>query len=129
MLWSLNAGRRCERVNGVHSGGVYAGQDNHFYGHRKILKPDAQLAGIRHAASTACTTAEHYRNKIAISFALVPEEAWPIFPTPGGRYRRQGYPVLKRRVQGITQQHYWVRRALSFQSGTNQRTKCVTANG
>ncbi|WP_345725788.1 phosphoadenosine phosphosulfate reductase [Enterobacter cloacae] len=59
----------CERVNGVHSGGVYAGQDNHFYGHRKILKPDA-LSWREYAMllldSMPHTTAEHYRNKIAI---------------------------------------------------------------
>lgn len=30
----------CSRVSGVKSGGIYAGQDNHFYGHRKILKPE-----------------------------------------------------------------------------------------
>ncbi|WP_219357712.1 DUF3440 domain-containing protein, partial [Enterobacter sp. BIDMC 29] len=30
----------CARVSGVRSGGIYAGHDNHFYGHRKILKPD-----------------------------------------------------------------------------------------
>ena len=30
----------CARVSGVKSGGIYAGHDNHFYGHRKILKPE-----------------------------------------------------------------------------------------
>ena len=30
----------CARVSGARSGGIYAGHDNHFYGHRKILKPD-----------------------------------------------------------------------------------------
>nr|MDK7249148.1 DUF3440 domain-containing protein [Corynebacterium amycolatum] len=30
----------CARVSGVKRGGIYAGHDNHFYGHRKILKPE-----------------------------------------------------------------------------------------
>jgi predicted phosphoadenosine phosphosulfate sulfurtransferase len=59
----------CERVSGVRSGGIYAGQDNHFYGHRKILKPD-HLCWQEYAMllldSMPQKTAEHYRNKIAI---------------------------------------------------------------
>ncbi len=31
----------CQRVNGVHSGGIYAGYDNKFYGHRKLDKTRA----------------------------------------------------------------------------------------
>lgn len=37
----------CERVSGVRSGGIYAGHDNHFYGHRKLLKPEHLLARLR----------------------------------------------------------------------------------
>jgi hypothetical protein len=59
----------CERVSGVRSGGFYAGHDNHFYGHRKILKPD-HLCWREYAMllldSMPQNTAEHYRNKIAI---------------------------------------------------------------
>ncbi len=59
----------CQRVSGVHSGGVYAGRDNQFYGHRKIEKP-AHHSWRSYAMfllqSMPQTTAEHYRNKIAV---------------------------------------------------------------
>lgn len=51
------------------SGGIYAGHDNHFYGHRKILKPehlDWQEYALLLLNSMPEKTAEHYRNKIAI---------------------------------------------------------------
>lgn len=59
----------CARVSGVLSGGIYAGQDSHFYGHRKILKPDhlnweEYALLLLHSMPEA--TAEHYRNKIAV---------------------------------------------------------------
>ncbi|STU11128.1 co-activator of prophage gene expression IbrA [Klebsiella pneumoniae] len=44
----------CQRVSGAHSGGVYAGHDNQFYGHRKIDKPD-HLTGK--ATPCSCSTA------------------------------------------------------------------------
>lgn len=59
----------CARVSGVKSGGIYAGHDNHFYGHRKILKPehlDWQEYALLLLNSMPEKTAEHYRNKIAI---------------------------------------------------------------
>jgi len=59
----------CERVSGVRSGGIYAGHDNHFYGHRKILKPDHlcwQEYALLLLDSMPVATAEHYRNKIAV---------------------------------------------------------------
>lgn len=49
--------------------GIYAGQDNKFYGHRKLLKPD-HLSWQEYALlllnSMPEHTAEHYRNKIAV---------------------------------------------------------------
>lgn len=59
----------CARVSGVKSGGIYAGHDNHFYGHRKLLKPD-HLSWKEYALlllnSMPEQTAEHYCNKIAV---------------------------------------------------------------
>lgn len=59
----------CQRVSGVHCGGVYAGHDNQFYGHRKLDKP-AQHTWKSYALflldSMPEKTAEHYRNKIAV---------------------------------------------------------------
>ena len=79
----------CQRVSGAHSGGVYAGHDNQFYGHRKIDKPD-HLTWKSYALflldSMPETTAEHYRNKIAALPALVPEKkVWRIFRIPNLR--------------------------------------------
>ncbi|WP_174508375.1 phosphoadenosine phosphosulfate reductase [Klebsiella oxytoca] len=59
----------CQRVNGVGCGGVYAGQDNQFYGYRKLDKP-AHHSWKSYALflldSMPEKTAEHYRNKIAV---------------------------------------------------------------
>jgi predicted phosphoadenosine phosphosulfate sulfurtransferase len=71
----------CARVSGVKSGGIYAGHDNHFYGHRKILKPE-HLSWQEYAMlllnSMPETTAEHYRNKIAVYLQWYKKKAWII---------------------------------------------------
>ncbi len=79
----------CQRVSGAHSGGVYAGHDNQFYGHRKIDKPD-HLTWKSYALflldSMPETTAEHYRNKIAVYLRWYPEKkVWRIFRIPNLR--------------------------------------------
>lgn len=62
--WAL----MCGRVSGVHSGGIYIGANNHFYGHRKLLKPDScnwkEYAALL-LESMPQTSAKHYRGKIA----------------------------------------------------------------
>lgn len=62
-------GRNVRRVSGVKSGGIYAGHNNQFYGHRKILKPDHldwQEYALLLLNSMPEKTADHYRNKIAV---------------------------------------------------------------
>ena len=59
----------CQRVSGVHCGGVYAGHDNQFYGHRKLDKPAHHTwksFALFLLDSMPEKTAEHYRNKIAV---------------------------------------------------------------
>jgi predicted phosphoadenosine phosphosulfate sulfurtransferase len=88
MCWSLSAGPRCVSGSGAHSGGVYAGHDNQFYGHRKIDKPD-HLTWKSYALflldSMPETTAEHYRNKIAVYLRWYQKKGWKIFRTPSLR--------------------------------------------
>ncbi len=78
----------CQRVSGAHSGGVYAGHDNQFYGHRKIDKPD-HLTWKSYALflldSMPETTAEHYRNKIAVYLRWYQKKVWRIFRIPNLR--------------------------------------------
>jgi predicted phosphoadenosine phosphosulfate sulfurtransferase len=107
----------CERVNGVHSGGVYAGQDNHFYGHRKILKPDA-LSWREYAMllldSMPHTTAEHYRNKIAIYLHWYQKRGMADIPdTQEGDIGAKDIPSWRRVCKVLLNNDYWCR-ALSF---------------
>ena len=120
----------CERVNGVHSGGVYAGQDNHFYGHRKILKPDA-LSWREYAMllldSMPHTTAEHYRNKIAIYLHWYQKRHGRYSRHRGGRYRRQRYPVGDACARYYSTMTTGAGRCHSVR--TNPGITSVTANG
>lgn len=72
----------CARVSGVRSGGIYAGQDNHFYGHRKILKPEHhswQSYAMLLLDSMPEQSAEHYRNKIAVYLQWYKRKEWRTF--------------------------------------------------
>ena len=57
----------CQRVNGVHSGGIYAGDDNKFYGHRKLDKPSVGHHSWKELRPCSLDSmprpaTEHYRN-------------------------------------------------------------------
>ncbi len=97
----------CQRVSGAHSGGVYAGHDNQFYGHRKIDKPD-HLTWKSYALflldSMPETTAEHYRNKIAVYLRWYPEKrygGYSGYPTCGHWHQR--YPIPAASLQSTAQ--------------------------
>ncbi|MCK7451716.1 phosphoadenosine phosphosulfate reductase [Enterobacter chengduensis] len=107
----------CERVSGVHSGGIYAGKDNHFYGHRKILKPDA-LNWREYAMllldSMPQTTAEHYRNKIAIYLHWYQKRGMDDIPdTQEADIGTKDIPSWRRVCKVLLNNDYWCR-ALSF---------------
>lgn len=107
----------CERVSGVRSGGVYAGQDNHFYGHRKILKPD-HLCWQEYAMllldSMPQKTAEHYRNKIAIYLHWYQKKGMEDIPdTQEGDIGAKDIPSWRRVCKVLLNNDYWCR-ALSF---------------
>lgn len=107
----------CERVSGVRSGGIYAGHDNHFYGHRKILKPDhlcwreyvmLLLDSMPHA------TAEHYRNKIAIYLHWYQKKGMPDIPDlQQSDTGAKDIPSWRRICKVLLNNDYWCR-ALSF---------------
>ncbi|MGF6100746.1 phosphoadenosine phosphosulfate reductase [Enterobacter sp. A4] len=107
----------CERVSGVRSGGVYAGQDSHFYGHRKILKPD-HLCWREYAMllldSMPQRTAEHYRNKIAIYLHWYQKRGMEDIPdTQEGDIGTKDIPSWRRVCKVLLNNDYWCR-ALSF---------------
>ena len=107
----------CERVSGVRSGGIYAGQDNHFYGHRKILKPD-HLCWKQYAMllldSMPHKTAEHYRNKIAIYLNWYQKKGMDDIPdTQEGDIGSKDIPSWRRICKVLLNNDFWCR-ALSF---------------
>jgi len=107
----------CERVSGVRSGGIYAGHDNHFYGHRKILKPE-HLCWREYAMlllnSMPQNTAEHYRNKIAIYLHWYQKRGIEDIPdTQDGDIGAKDIPSWRRICKVILNNDYWCR-ALSF---------------
>ena len=107
----------CERVSGARSGGMYAGHDNHFYGHRKILKPE-HLCWREYAMllldSMPQHTAEHYRNKIAIYLHWYQKRGLEDIPdTQDGDIGAKDISSWRRICKVLLNNDYWCR-ALSF---------------
>ena len=106
----------CARVSGVKSGGIYAGHDNHFYGHRKILKPehlDWQEYALLLLNSMPEKTAEHYRNKIAIYLHWYQKKGIEVPQTQQGDIGAKDVPSWRRICKVLLNNDYWCR-ALSF---------------
>ncbi|VYT76713.1 DUF3440 domain-containing protein [Metakosakonia massiliensis] len=107
----------CERVSGASSGGIYAGQDNLFYGHRKLTKPD-HLNWREYALflldSMPEQTAEHYRNKIAVYLHWYEKQGMTRIPdTQPGDAGAKDVPSWRRISKVLLNNDYWCR-ALSF---------------
>lgn len=107
----------CERVSGARSGGLYAGQDNQFYGHRKILKPE-HLCWREYAMlllnSMPENTAEHYRNKIAVYLHWYQKKGMSdIQDEQQGDTGSKDIPSWRRICKVLLNNDYWCR-ALSF---------------
>lgn len=107
----------CQRVSGVHSGGIYAGQDNQFYGHRKIEKP--QHHSWRSYAhfllySMPEATADHYRNKIAVYLHWYQKQGWEDIPDSQEKdLGSKDVPSWRRICKVLLNNDYWCR-MLSF---------------
>jgi predicted phosphoadenosine phosphosulfate sulfurtransferase len=107
----------CERVSGVKCGGIYVGHENHFYGHRKLLKPD-HLTWHQYALllleSMPPPTAEHYRNKIAVYLRWYQKKKMSDIPdTQDGDIGLKDIPSWRRICKVLLNNDYWCR-ALSF---------------
>ena len=107
----------CERVSGVSSGGIYAGQDNLFYGHRKLTKP-AHLRWREYVLflldSMPEQSAEHYRNKIAVYLRWFEKQGMTEIPdSQPGDAGAKDVPSWRRICKVLLNNDYWCR-ALSF---------------
>lgn len=107
----------CERVCGVSSGGIYAGQDNLFYGHRKLAKP-AHLRWREYVLflldSMPEPSAEHYRNKIAVYLRWFEKKGMKEIPdSQPGDGGTKDVPSWRRICKVLLNNDYWCR-ALSF---------------
>ena len=107
----------CQRVSGVHSGGVYAGQDNQFYGHRKLEKPaNHSWRSYAHFLlhSMPQTTADHYRNKIAVYLHWYQKQGWEDIPDEQEKdLGSKDIPSWRRICKVLLNNDYWCR-MLSF---------------
>ena len=106
----------CQRVNGVHSGGIYAGYDNKFYGHRKLDKPGHhswKSYALFLLDSMPRPTAEHYRNKIAVYLHWYQNREWRISPIAESDIGTRDIPSWRRVCKVLLNNDYWCRQ-LSF---------------
>lgn len=109
--------RMCERVSGAASGGVYAGKDSTFYGHRKITKPDGHTwhsYAMLLLFSMPAPTANHYKNKIAVYLNWYRKKGMADIPdTQEGDIGAKDIPSWRRICKVLLNNDYWCR-ALSF---------------
>lgn len=107
----------CQRVSGVHSGGLYSDHDQSFYGHRKLEKPDGhswQSYAMFLLNSMPPSTAEHYRNKIAIYLHWYIKKGLPPIPDcQTGDVGSKDIPSWRRICKVLLNNDYWCR-MLSF---------------
>lgn len=106
----------CQRVSGAQSGGLYAGQDNQFYGHRKLDKPanhSWQSYALFLLESMPQKTAEHYRNKIAVYLHWYQKKGEEIPDTQHGDIGSKDIPSWRRICKVLLNNDYWCR-MLSF---------------
>ncbi|WP_163590608.1 DUF3440 domain-containing protein, partial [Klebsiella pneumoniae] len=94
-----------------------AGHDNQFYGHRKIDKPD-HLTWKSYALflldSMPETTAEHYRNKIAVYLRWYQKKGMEDIPdTQPADIGTKDIPSWRRVCKVLLNNDYWCRQ-LSF---------------
>lgn len=107
----------CQRVNGVHSGGIYAGYDNKFYGHRKLDKPEHhswKSYALFLLDSMPRPTAEHYRNKIAVYLHWYQKQGMEDIPdSQESDIGTRDIPSWRRVCKVLLNNDYWCRQ-LSF---------------
>lgn len=107
----------CQRVNGARCGGIYAGQDNQFYGHRKLDKPENhswKSYALFLLDSMPENTAEHYRNKIAVYLHWYQKQGMKDIPDfQKADIGSKDIPSWRRICKVLLNNDYWCR-MLSF---------------
>lgn len=97
------------------SGGIYAGHDNHFYGHRKILKPE-HLDWQEYALLLLNSMPEKQLSITAIKSPFICtgiRKRHRGSTNPARGHWRERYPLLAADMQVLLNNDYWCR-ALSF---------------
>ncbi|HEC7758866.1 TPA: DUF3440 domain-containing protein [Salmonella enterica subsp. enterica serovar Muenchen] len=122
-------GRVCRRVAGAHSGGLYSAQSDEFYAFRKNFSCPPGHTWRSYAMflldSMPETTAEHYRNKIAIYLKWYQTRGYPL-DIPDSQAGDTGYkdiPSWKRICKTLIKNDFWCK-TLSFspnKAGNYQR--------
>lgn len=113
----------CQRVGGVHCGGIYAGHDNQFYGHRKLDKPEGycwKTYALFLLETMPPPTATHYRNKIAVYLRWYQKQGMEDIPdTQHGDTGSKDIPSWRRVCKVLLNNDYWCR-MLSFSPTKSQ---------
>lgn len=113
----------CQRVSGVHCGGIYAGHDNQFYGHRKLEKPEGyswKTYALFLLETMPTPTANHYRNKIAVYLHWYQKRGITDIPdTQQGDTGSKDLPSWRRICKVLLNNDYWCR-MLSFSPTKSQ---------
>lgn len=109
-------GRVVARVNGANSGALYVQESGNVMGYRKIDKP-AHLTWKQFAemilGSMPPTTAEHYRNKIAVFLKWYQDRGYPRGIPDAGPANEKGKPSWTRVCKALLRNDYWCK-GLSF---------------
>ena len=109
-------GRVVARVNGANQGALYVQESGNILGYRNISKP-AHLTWRQFAesilASMPPSTAEHYRNKIAVFLKWYADRGYPRGIPDEGSATNKDSPSWTRICKALLRNDYWCK-GLSF---------------
>lgn len=109
-------GRVVARVNGANSGALYAAESGNVNGVRKVTKPDGltwREFAERLLESMPPSTAEHYRDKIAVFLRWYQDRGFPSGIPDEGPASDKSTPSWTRICKTLLRNDYWCK-GLSF---------------
>lgn len=109
-------GRVVARVNGANQGALYVQESGNILGYRNVSKPSHltwQQFAERILASQPPTTAEHYRNKIAVFLRWYQQRGYPKGIPDAGSATDKDTPSWTRICKALLRNDYWCK-GLSF---------------
>lgn len=109
-------GRVVARVSGANQGALYVRESGNILGIRTISKPSGitwRVFSERLLASMPTSTAEHYRNKIAVFLKWYIERGYPNGIPDAGRTTSKDTPSWTRICKALLRNDYWCK-GLSF---------------